>query len=159
MALDGGWLAFRTVAEGLSANAGLRMAQEAGLKIRRATWLHMVGAARAHYARRVSELDRPIARRPTPQDVTDVPSSRRTGYLQYVDLFVRNKTTGIVSVRHQAIQTSALRSRQAIIELAKSRYVRAIDKSKVAPALWGTDPDEVIVGALYQATWQFTPKV
>lgn len=158
MALSPLWLAYRTVAEGLSANAGLKMAQEAGLGVRRGTWLQMVGQVRAHYSRRITELSAPLNRRPTPTEVTALTSRGAKGYIQYVDLFVRNKTTGLVTVRPQAIRTTTLRSRQAVINQVVGRYQTAVDRSKTAPALWGTDPDEEVVGGIYTATQQFVPE-
>jgi hypothetical protein len=152
------WLAYRTVAEGLSANQGLQMARQAGLGVRRGTWLQMVGQVRAHYARRITELGAPLNRRPTPTEVTQLTSGKAKGYIQYVDLFVRNKTTGLVSVRPQAIRGTTLRSRQAVVDRVVSRYQTAVDRSKTAPAMWGTDPDEEVIGGIYTATQQFVPE-
>lgn len=152
------WLAYRTVAEGLSANQGLKMAQEAGLGVRRGTWLQMVGQVRAHYARRITELSAPLNRRPVPTEVTQLTSAQAKGYIQYVDLFVRNKTTGLVTVRPQAVRGSTLRSRQAVVDQVVTRYRTAVDRSKTAPALWGTDPDEDVIGGIYTATQQFVPE-
>lgn len=158
MAVSPLWLAYRTVAEGLSANAGLEMAREAGLGIRRATWLQMVGQVRAHYSRRITELSAPLNRRPVPAEVTQLTSAQAKGYIQYVDLFVRNKTTGLVTVRPQAIRTTTLRSRQAVIDQVVTRYRSAVDRSKTAAAVWGTDPDEQVIGGVYTATQQFVPE-
>lgn len=158
MALTPAWFAYRVVAEGLSANAALRMAQDAGLGVRRSTFLQMVGQVRAHYARTTVEPTLPLNRRPTPQEVTPITSKVQRGYIQYVDLFVRNKTTGLVTVRPQAIRTSTLTSRQVAVQTVTDRYRAAVDRSKTAPSVFGTDPDEVVLGGVYSATQQFVPE-
>lgn len=158
MALSPPWLAFRTVADGMSARAGLRMAREAGLAVRDATWFRMVGQVKTHYSQTIQEIDRPLNRRPQPTEVTPLTSKVAKGYLQYADVFVRDKATGQVHVRHMAIRSPRLMSREAVIEEAVSRYRRAVDRAKVAPAQWGTDPLEVVEGGIYTATQQFTPE-
>jgi hypothetical protein len=158
MALSPLWLAFKTVGEGLSANAGYRLAREHGIPVRRQTFLRMVGEVRNHYAQVVAEVARPLNRRPNATEITPLTAKKARGYIQYVDLFVRNKTTGQISVRPQAIRSSRLRSRQAVVDMAVSRYRGAVDRSKTAPAAWGTDPDEVVEGGVYAATQQFVPE-
>lgn len=158
MALTPAWFAFLTVKEGVSANAALRMATEAGMGVRRSTFLKMVGEVKAHYSRSIVEPSRPMNRRPTPQEVTDLTTKSQRGYIQYIDLFVRNKTTGLVTVRPQAIRTGSLMSRDRAVQYVTDRYRQAIDRSATAPAVWGTDPDEVVVGGIYTATQRFVPE-
>jgi len=152
------WLAFRTVADGLSANAGLRLAREAGIEIRRQTWLRMVGSVRNHYAQSISELDRPQGRRPTGVEVNPIPSKNARGYLYYVDLFVRDKGQPDLRVRPQIVRTSRPMSRQAAVDFAVSRYRSAVDRSKTAPSQWGTDPDEVVEGGMFTVAQEFVPE-
>lgn len=157
MALTPAWFAWLTVKEGVSANAALRMAQEAGLGVRRSAFLSMVGEIRAHYSRSVVEPSRPLNRRPSgAAEIGRIGGSTQRGYVQYVDLFVRNKTTGAITIRSQALRTATLKSRQVAIDTLVNRYRRAVDRSKTAVALWGTDPDEVVMGGIYTATHQFT---
>lgn len=158
MAFTPAWFAFRVVSEGISANAALRMAQEAGLGVRRASFLRMVGEIREHYSGTLTEPTLPLNRRPTALEAKPLHGGKARGYFQYVDLFVRNRTTGLVSIRPQALRTSTLLSRQQVIDRMTGRYRSAIDKSKTAPALWGTDPDEVIIGAVYTATQRLIPE-
>jgi hypothetical protein len=158
MALSPLWLAFRTVAEGLSARAGLRMAREAGMAVRDATWFRMVGQVRTHYAQSIAEVDRPLNRRPYASEVTPLTSKLAKGYIQYVDLFVRDIDSGVVKVRPQAVRTSRLMSREAVVDVAVQRYRKAVDRSRIAPASWGTDPREVVEGGIYTATQQFIPE-
>jgi hypothetical protein len=152
------WLAFRTVADGMSANKGYQMAREAGLAIRRQTWLRMVGEVRNHYAQSIAEMDRPQNRRPTGTEVTPLTSKHAKGYLYYVDLFVRDKGQSELRVRPQVIRTQTPMTRQAAVDYAASRYRRAVDRAQVAPSQWGTDPDEVVEGGMFAAAQQFVPE-
>lgn len=153
------WLAYRTVADGLSANAGYRMAREAGVPVRRQSFLRMVGQIRNHYATRLNELDKPLAARPGQGEVFPLPTKTKTGYIHYVDVFVKDKDTGQFKVREQAVHSSTLLSRDTAVKLAVDRYNVAVDRSKVAPAQWGTDPRERAEGGIYVTTHVFTPTV
>lgn len=152
------WLAFRTVADGLSANAGYRMAREAGIPIRRQSFLRMVGEVRAHYADQISELDRPLNTRPRPQEVKPLDTRSKTGFIHYVDVYVRDKDTGRYERKEQAVHSSTLLSRDTAVEIAVARYNTAIDRAKVTPAQWGTPIRGVAEGGIYQATFEFTPR-
>lgn len=151
------WLAYRVVADGLSANAGYRMAREAGIPVRRQSFLRMVGEVRNHYGTRIAELDKPLAARPDVGDVFPLPTKTKTGFIHYVDIFVKDKDTGLYKVREQAVHSSTLMSRDSVIALAVDRYNQAVDRSKVTPAQWGTDPRERAEGGIYVTTHQFTP--
>lgn len=157
MALSPMWLAFRAVAEGLSANAGLRMAQEAGLAIRRQTWLRMFGEVKANYSGRIAELDRPLNARPRPSEMTRIDTKTQRGYVQYVDVYTRNLDTGEIRSRPMAIRGERLLSRDSAIARAVETYRTAVDRSKVTPAQWGTDPREVVEGGIYGFTHALVP--
>jgi len=152
------WFAFQTVKLNLSANEGLRQLREAGMGVRRETWLRMVGEARAQYGSLATEFVRNLNMVPRPQEVATITQTKVTGYLQYVDVWVRNKTTGEIYVRPQTFRTDSLISRDRAIDFITSRYETAVDRSKVAPSLWGTDPDEVVLGGIYRGTQQFSPE-
>lgn len=151
------WFAWRTVKEGLSANEALRQAQEAGFGVRRETFLRLVGAVKAQYARQLQEFDLPLNRRPTGTEVTHLPGSASTGYIQYVSIFVRNKTTGAVDTIDRALRTQALVSRQRAIDQLVSREQVNIATAPAGGGKWGTLPDWDILGAVYTATHAFAP--
>lgn len=157
MALSPLWLAFRVVADGLSANAGLRMAKEAGIGVRRQTFLRMVGEVRNNYAQRIAELDRPLAARARPDERAKIPTRNQSGFIHYIDVYVRNRDTGAITVRPQAIRSNTLLSRDAAVDRAVNQYRTAVDRSKVTPAQWGTDPRETVEGGIYTATHEFDP--
>lgn len=158
MAMSPLWLAFRVVADGLSANAGLRMAKEMGVPVRRQNFLRMVGEVRSHYGQRIAELDRPLNARPHGQEITPMPTKNFRGFIHYVDVFTRDIDTGQLRVREQAVHSATLLSRDAAVELAVTRYNTAVDRAKVAPAQWDTDPREKADGGIYVTTHEFDPR-
>lgn len=151
------WMAQYTVKHGLTANAGLRIAQEHGMGIRRATWLQAVSQIRTNAALRAAAAESLIVGIPSGTEIGVLPTNQATGYIQYVSVAVRDKTTGLLRWRDQSIRTDTLMSREAAIDFATSRYRSAIDMSKVTTARWGTDPNEVVEGGMYVATQQFVP--
>lgn len=157
MAISRWAAAFSTLRDGLSARAGLARARAQGVKVRDSTWYGLVGTARAHYGNILAEVDRPLDRRPQANEVTLLPADKAKGYIHYVELIVRNKTGGKPYVRPQAVHSSRLMTREAAIDVAKERYQRAVDRSRVAAAQWGTDPDEVVEAGVYRTTQKFQP--
>lgn len=151
------WLAQYTVRHGLTANAGLRIAQEQGFGVRRATWLQAVAQIRTNSALRAASAEALLVGTPGAGDIGVLPTNQATGYVQYVSIAVRDKQTGLLRWRDQSIRTDELMSREAAIDFVTSRYRNAIDMSKVTTARWGTDPNEVVEGGIYVATQQFVP--
>ncbi len=152
------WMAQYTVRHGLSANAGLRIAQAQGYGVRRATWLQAVSQIRTNNSLRAASVESLLIGLPSATDIGKLPTNTATGYVQYVTVAVRDKTTGLLSWRDQSIRTDELLSKEAAIDFATSRYRSAVDRSKVSPAMWGTSPDEIVEGGIYLATLQFEPK-
>lgn len=153
------WMAQYTVRHGLTANAGLRLAQEMGVGVRRATWLQAVSQIRTNNALRAASMESILVGIPSGSQIEPLPTSTATGYVQYVSVAVRDKTTGQLNWRDQSIRTDTLMSKEAAMDFVTSRYRSAIDSSKVSPARWGTSPDEVVEGSIYVATIEFVPKL
>lgn len=151
------WMAQYTVRHGLTANAGLRIAQQAGLGVRRSTWLQGVAQIRTNNALRAAAMESLLVGIPSGSQIEPLRSSTATGYVQYVSVAVRDKTTGLLKWRDQSMRTDTLMSMEGAIDFITSRYRSAIDMAKVNTARWGTDPDEVVEGAIYVATQQFMP--
>lgn len=157
MAISRWAAAFATVRDGLSARAGLARARDAGVKVRDSTWFGLIGVVRRHYGNILAEAGQPLNRRPMAKDITLLPADKARGYIHYVDLIVRNKTGGRPYVRPQAVHSSRLLTKEAAIDIAMNRYRSAVDRSKVASAQWGTDPDEVVEAGQYRTTQKFQP--
>jgi hypothetical protein len=153
------WMAQWTVRNGLSANEGLRIAQDYGLGVRRATWLQAVSQIRTNYALRVSASEALLVAVPQRAEIGTLETKSATGYVQYVTLAVRDKTTGLITWRDQSVRTDTLMSREAAIDYVVGRYRSAINGATIAPSRWGTSPDEVVEGGMYMATHEFVPTV
>lgn len=151
------WMAQWTVRNGLSANQGLQIAQQYGLGVRRSTWLQAVGQIRTNAALRAAAAESLLVAVPRGDEIGKLETKQATGYVQYVTLAVRDKTTGLLNWRDQSIRTDTLMSREAAIDYVVGRYRSAIDGATVAPSRWGTSPDEVVEGGIYMATHEFTP--
>lgn len=153
------WMAQWTVRNGLSANDGLKVARQYGLGVRRATWLQAISQIRTNNALRAAAAESLLVAVPQGGEIGELPTRSATGYVQYLTVAVRDKTTGLLSWRDQSIRTDTLLSREAAIDYVVGRYRSAIDAANVAPSRWGTSPDEVVEGAMYMATHQFVPSL
>lgn len=145
------------VRNGLSANGAFRIAQEAGVGIRRQTFLQVYSQLKVNYALRLDAISALTTVIPQIHEIAKVPTKVQSGYVQYVDLFVRPVGGGPVTVVNQAFRTNQLLSRDAAVDLIVGRYRSAIDRSKVEPSRWGTDPESIVVGGVYTATHAFIP--
>lgn len=157
MALSRVAAAFQALQRGMSARQGLKWAREQGVKVRDATWFGTVGAIRNHYGQSLRELDRPLDRRPLPHEITLLPAKKARGYVYYVDLIVRRPDLPKPYIRPQAIHSSRLMSREAVVDIATQRYRGAVDRSQIAPASWGTLPTERVEGGIFAAVQKFQP--
>lgn len=148
------WAAIRTIKDRIGTWVGYERYTALVPDISREDWARAIGDARAALANRVSELTRPLNRRPVPGTPEVTPYRGRVvsarGYMQYVDVFVRDRETGIVEPRPFAVRSSELRSRASVITTALSRY-------EAATLPEGTFEGEVIVGAAYAGTVEFLP--
>lgn len=155
MALSTWSYAWMAVAQRIPANTALKLAREAGVGIRRNDFLRLVGQARAAYGQRIPELDRPLNRKPTKAEITPITGGQIKGYRQYVDLFVRNKETGVVDVLHRTVHTSQPWSRQRAIDYLIDRERSKIAVTPPEGSPWGTLPNVEVVGGVYTATHAF----
>jgi len=151
------WMAQWTVRHGMSANAGLKVAQDYGLGVRRATWLQAVAQIRTNSALRAAAAESLLVAIPNRTEIGTLETKSATGYVQYVTVAVRDKNTGLLAWRDQSIRTDTLLSREAAIDYVVGRYRSAINMAGVAPSRWGTSPDEVVEGGMYMATHEFVP--
>lgn len=141
------WAAVRTVREGLSARGGLSAYREAGGEIRDATWYRMVSEARAAIAGRERAASAPLNRRPAGDEITtwNVPKAR--GYIQQVEVAVRDRDTGQVLMLPYSVRGDRLITNQDAIDEALAHYTPE-----------GTDGErQVILGALPVGTYRLSP--
>lgn len=143
--------AVASVAKGISAREGLRQFRAQGGSIRDSTWFQIVSQARVNYALQITEVTLPLNRRPTATEIGVLPSRVAKGWVQYVDTFVRDKETGIVGIRHYAVRGTQLLTRATVIK-------RALGAMTTATNPFGSFPDETVLGAVYTATYQLSPR-
>lgn len=144
------WAAIRTVKDRIGTWRGYEQYRVLDPSITREQWATTVAQARAALANRTDEITRPLNRRPTQGEITLYASRRASGYLQQLQIFVRDRDTGMVETRHYNIRSDTLRSRQAIVDEGMRRYQSAAD----------SDPEnypEDVVGAIYVGTHLMQP--
>lgn len=145
------WAAIRTVKSKLGTWVGYERYATVDPTVTREQWATAVGQARAALANRVGELTRPLNRRPVPGEITPYTSRTARGYMQYIDVYVRDRETGQVRAQPWAMRTDTLISRQSAINQALSRY-------EAATLPEGTFEGEIVVGAAYAGTVEFLPE-
>lgn len=150
MAISAVTVAVRAVKSGMSARAGLVAARAAGVQIRDATWFRIVGEVQRSLSNQIQEASAPLNRRPVGAEISELTTKVATGYMQYVNVFVRDKDSGVVSIRPYAVRTATLLTRQAVI-------ARAMTAFQTFTA--GPEPSypEQVLGASYAASYRMTP--
>lgn len=146
------WAAIRTVKDKVGTWAGYAHYSELDPSITREEWATSIAQARAALANRVLEITRPLSARPTgSSEITPYPSKKARGYMQQLEIFVRDRDTGIVESRHYVVKSDTLRSRAWVVAEGLNRYQRAVDESP-------DDYPEDILGAAYVGTHLMNPR-
>lgn len=143
--------AIRAVKDGLSARGGLAAARAAGVRVQDSTWYRMVGEVRRSLADQIDEVTRPLSRRPLPDEIQGYVSKKARGYIQNVDILVKDRETGAVSIRPYSVKTSRVYARATILKRAIAAFQSAIDLNP-------GDYDEQVLGAAYTSTFQYIPE-
>lgn len=141
------WAAIRTVKSKIGTWRGYELYREANPAMTREEWARAIGEARAALASRESEITKPLNRRPSGDEIQALTRKTGSGFWQQVEVYVRDRDTGLVSARHYTIRGDSLVSRARAVEEAMNRYQDAIDG----------DPDnypEEIAGVAYVGTYE-----
>lgn len=146
------WAAIRTIKDRIGTWAGFDKYSEFDADITREEWAEAIGEARAIIASRNSELTRPLNRRPSgPGEIDTYSVKKGTGYIQQVEIFVKDRDTGLTETRHMLVKTQTLRSRQSIVN-------EALTKFRAEAAARPDDYPEDILGAQYVGTRELVIK-
>jgi hypothetical protein len=145
------WAAIRTVKSKLGTWSGYERFQAIAPEVTRAEWARAVGEAKQAIANRTAEMIRPLNRRPVGPEISRYTSVRQTGFLQQLDIYVRDTSTGLIETRPYTIKTRALRSRQSVVNTGLQRYQDAIDANP-------DDYPEEVLGAAYVGTYELVPR-
>lgn len=151
MSAFGLWAAIRTVKARIGTWQGFEQYRQLVPEATRAEWSQHIGQARQALANRVSEFTRPLNRRPTPSEISTYSSVRARGYMQQIDIYVRDRDTGLVEARPYTIRGDQLRARRSVIAEGMERYQAAIDNNP-------DDYPEEILGVAYVGTYHMVPR-
>lgn len=137
-------MALSAILRGLSATQGLREFRRAGGRIGTSTWFRLTGELQAMLARREGIYDEPLGRKPVGNEIETWSKWKGRGYIQQVEVFVRDRDTGEVKSVPFSHVGRTLVSRKTAIRSALSH---------ITPE--GTDGErQVILGAVYTGTYQ-----
>jgi hypothetical protein len=142
--------AIAAVKAGLSANQGLRDFRAGGGRVARSTWLQTVAEVRRTLSDNLDEATRPLGRRPNSGEITPITTRKRSGFIQQIDVYVRDRETGVVESRPFSWRTQVLITRRAAIGEALAAFQNGVIGS---PSVY----DEQILGATYVGTLQLNP--
>lgn len=145
------WAAIRTIKAKIGTWVGYDTYSEFDPDLSREEWAEAIGQARAAIANRTEELTRPLNRRPVGGEITTMTTKGPSGFLQQIEVYVRDNDTGLVDSRYYTVKTQTLRSRQFIVNEGLTRYQNAIDANP------GDYPEEIL-GAAYIGTHHMVPR-
>lgn len=137
----------QAVRNGESANRSLEALRQTGHGIRRADYLALYREVSGAIKAQLTGIDRPGNRRPTRREIAFISSATATGFMQYVDVWVKDRETGEVYPRPYGLRTDDLMTHDDAIETALDRMVQHAEKY-----------NETVLGASYMATYEFVPE-
>lgn len=143
--------AAKAIKSGLSGRAGLAAARSAGLRIQDSSWFQVYGQIKSSLARQVDEITKPLGSRPGQHEIGGLQTKNASGYIQYIDILVKDRETGVVSARPYAVRTGSLLRRGQVIKRGLAAFQGAVDLNP-------GDYDEQILGAVYTGTYQMVPE-
>lgn len=149
MALYPGTWAAESIKLGLSANEGLRQFRAGGGHVGRSAWLALRAEAGTALAARPAEMSANINSIPTNINTLRFENGNKTGFLQQVELLIRNKGTDVVTNRPFSIRTDTLMTRAEAIAKAIDIFAQNTDEYEEGTAIQ--------LGAVYTGTYQLVP--
>ncbi len=144
------WAAIKTIKARIGTWVGFRQIQTAAPEVTEQDWAQAIGQARAALANRVAELTRPLNRRPLPSETIQYTTRRQSGFLQQLEIYVRDRDTGLIESRPYSLRTDTLMSRQTVINRGMTAYT-------FAAALNPDEYPEEVLGAAYAGTFEMIP--
>jgi hypothetical protein len=139
--------ALSSVLGGSSARAGLQAYREAGGHLASQSWYRLVGEIQASLAEREGIYDEPLNLRPVASEVKTWTTAKARGYIQQVEVLVREKSTGqIISVPFSVTGKSLVSRRNAI---SQALDIYSDDNAKKY--------DQQVLGAIYTGTYEARP--
>lgn len=149
MALYPGTWAAESIKLGLSANESLRQFRAGGGHIGRSTWLALRAEAGTALANRPAEMSATLTSVPTDIATLRFQNGSKTGFLQQVELLIRERGTDIVTNRPFSIRTDTLMTRAEAMAKAMDLFAQNTDAYEKGSS--------VQLGAVYAGTYQLVP--
>lgn len=131
---------------GISANRAYQLFREAGGSLRRSTFLHAFKEARESPESLPTDLGRPLDTRPRAAEIQLFETKTGTGYLQEVDVWVRDRDSGEVYRVPASLPTEDLMTRGDVMATVLDKYQANAEKYR-----------EQIIGATYSTTYLMAP--
>lgn len=137
-----GWVA-AGIRDGLSATAALRVFRDAGGTIGNATWYALYAEQKAATANVIAETIAPLTAVPAAHEIIPWTTKRREGFVQTVDVYVREVGSSTVTTVPFMLSGDELMTRGDAITTALSQMQAAVDEGRY---------EEVVLGAVYTGT-------
>lgn len=134
------------VKAGLSGNAIQDRLRQEGWGMRRESAQDLIRQIRNTLKTQATGIDRDGSRKPFRKEILFMATALESGFLQYVDIWVKVDATGEIYPRPFTIKTDQLWTHDDVIATALDRY------ADMAP-----DYGEKILGASYMATYEMVP--
>lgn len=113
---------------GLGPTAALRAARENGLRIANSDWFKTYAIERNNLAMQAKAIDAPLNRRPTPDEIGQIVTVKRKGYLYRVVGALQDPETGAFKTTIVSVKTDTLISRGRAINMAMDAFQDPEDK-------------------------------
>jgi len=146
------WAASRTLKGRLGRIAGFNIAQRLNPFLTEEEWDLALHDARQILANKVAELSRPLNRRPVAGEIEGFRVNKPGGFIQQVEVFVRDRETGLIDTRHFSVKTDTLRARMNVV---KDVWADFLSNAAAKPDEY---PEEV-VGVAYVGTYRLIPRL
>lgn len=132
---------------GESANQAFRTAVGTTVGIRRQDFLSLYRQVKGDIERQATGIDRPGNRRPFSREVVAMFTVVETGFMQHLDIWVKDRETGEIYPRPFSIRTDDLMTHDDAIATGLEAFSEHADS-------YG----ETILGATYRSTYALVPR-
>lgn len=136
--------ALQSVLEGLSARQSLTQFRDAGGHVGNETWFKLRAEVEAAISNREGIYNEPLHLRPTANEIQQWSTVKASGYVQQVEVLVRERETGVIISIPYTSMNRQLRSRQNVVNEALDVY--SDDNAKKY--------NQQVLGAVYSGTYE-----
>lgn len=142
------WAVQLANAQGLSPVESLGIFRAAGGRTATGLWNRLWGEVEDAQAARAREINAPLTHRPTADYIRTMTTRKQSGFLQSIDIYIRDRATDTIRVEPWSFKTQDLKSRRSIIAEGISRW-----------EIHAEEYEEDIIGAAYVSTYEMIPGV